>query len=417
MKKVIVLLLVFVSLQLLLAETAEVKRERAILREGPGAIYAVLAELAQGSRLEILQETQGWYQVEVEDLNGYVSIKVTSERQQADDVFARMSTQQTTERVSQHGMSAGVKGFAERFTKSFQGDPGFLETYLALQIDPAGYGFFKEQTYRSRDLQAVSSYPLPPVLVKDYYSASEEGIGLAIAAQISSLGLLNNPGFSQYLNYVGNLVAENADAYDIGYRFFIIDSDKVNAYACPGGTIFITRGMLLSLLNEAELAAVLAHEIAHVARHHGMIEMAKRKHHIGAENAFAEMDDEMEMAGMDYPDEAKEIEQEMEELAFETFETIIAGRLREYEEEADRLALLYTLRTGYDYTALHNLLLRLQRDQSESTNEHYSQEQIGERLILVKSALEEIKLPPEIQLMQQQERWLGWKKSLLRDND
>src|SRR5690606_34598886 len=77
---------------------------------------------------------------------------------------------------------------------------------------------------------------------------------------------------TRYLNQVGSAIASASDMPYVynGYRFVILDSDEVNAFAVPGAYIFVTRGLLQCCTTEDELAAVLAHEIGHIQAQHAM---------------------------------------------------------------------------------------------------------------------------------------------------
>ncbi len=404
MKKFAIIVFLFFTICLFAQETAIVQRDRAIVRNGPGSIYEILAELAKGTSFIILEEDGGWYNIEVESLNGYVSQKVTTQRKVADDIFSKMGSQKTDLRISQHGMSAGVKGFAERFTQKFEGSPNFFELYSTFRLDTKEYKKFKKDTYR--DLNRKKNFKkisIPPSDMKDYFSFPEEGMGIGIASRIASLGIYNDPALMHYVNSVGNIVVEATNVYDINFKFFILDTDKVNAYACPGGIVFITWGMLGMIRTEAELACVLAHEIAHVARHHGMLELEERKHHVMADDAFGEMDEEMDSIGIVQDEEMRKVEAEMEQLCFEIFETVVNGRLQAYEKEADELAVLFASRAGYNSRQLLTLLQRLKSSTSQSTNEHYTQEQIAGRIEIVRNELSRITLPNN--LFDHKDRW------------
>lgn len=98
-------------------------------------------------------------------------------------------------------------------------------------------------------------------------------IGRAVAAKIvSTYTILEDEDLTKYLNLVGNIVAVNSDHPDLpgGYHFGILNTKDINAFACPGGIVFITKGLLDTLDNEDELAAVLAHEIAHINNRDGI---------------------------------------------------------------------------------------------------------------------------------------------------
>jgi len=96
----------------------------------------------------------------------------------------------------------------------------------------------------------------------------EQAIGQASAAKlINVFRLYDNADMTRYVNLVGNTVARQSGR-SVPYHFAILDTDVVTAVSLPGGYIFITRGALANLHNEAELAGVLAHEVAHVDRRH-----------------------------------------------------------------------------------------------------------------------------------------------------
>ena len=80
--------------------------------------------------------------------------------------------------------------------------------------------------------------------------------------------LIEDPTIAKYVNRLGQNLARNSDA-KVPFTVKIIDSDEVNGFALPGGFTFVNTGLLLKAANEAELAGVLAHEIAYVAAQHG----------------------------------------------------------------------------------------------------------------------------------------------------
>ncbi len=370
-------------------EQLMVKRDRAVLREGPGAFYPAIAELAQGAQFDLLEDHGEWYKIKINDLTGYVSSKVTEGKAERQDIFAKMGAQKPVTEVAQSGVSAAVKGFANKFTQRLKGDRDFLAQVFAYHIDPAKFQQFKNQTYQDRNIYKIRrEIDLPPAEKQTTFTFSEEGVGLAVAAKIAQLGLYENKPVQDYVNYVGNLVAEASNAYDVPFKFFILDQDDVNAYACPGGVIFVTRGALQSMKNEAELACFLGHEITHVVRRHGMKEMEKRKVMIKADNAFAELDEETQ------PDSATmATTAELEDIALASYETIFAGRLQKYEDEADRYGLIYAARAGYDPQAMIDLLGRLSVGQVDSGNDHYTPAQNAVRKSKIQRWLSKERFP------------------------
>lgn len=100
---------------------------------------------------------------------------------------------------------------------------------------------------------------------------------------IKSVPLYEDEAVNAYVDEVGQKVAKASDRPDLEYHFFIIDSPDINAFALPGGYIYVNRGLLNYLQNEAQLAAVLGHEIAHVtARHHVRQKSAGTGRNVGA---------------------------------------------------------------------------------------------------------------------------------------
>src|SRR4029077_1579974 len=80
--------------------------------------------------------------------------------------------------------------------------------------------------------------------------------------------IIDDPVIAEYVNRIGQNLARNSDA-KVPFTIKVIDSEVVNAFALPGGFFFVNSGLILNADNEAELAGVMAHEIAHVAARHG----------------------------------------------------------------------------------------------------------------------------------------------------
>ena len=100
-------------------------------------------------------------------------------------------------------------------------------------------------------------------------------IGRQLAAEIEKgVKFVEDPVITEYVNRVGQNVVLHSDA-KIPFTIKVIDSDEVNAFALPGGFFYVNRGLILAADNEAELAGVMAHEIAHVAARHAMENQAK----------------------------------------------------------------------------------------------------------------------------------------------
>src|SRR2546421_7195604 len=104
----------------------------------------------------------------------------------------------------------------------------------------------------------------------NFYSLEKEiGLGKALAQDVERQAkLINDPIISEYVNRIGQNLVRNSDA-KVPFTIKVIDSEEVNAFALPGGFFFVNSGLILKAECEAELAGVMAHEIAHVAARHG----------------------------------------------------------------------------------------------------------------------------------------------------
>lgn len=103
----------------------------------------------------------------------------------------------------------------------------------------------------------------------------EMQIGRTLAAQVEQqVKLVEDPLITEYVNRVGQNIVLHSDA-KVPFTIKVIDSDEVNAFALPGGFFFVNKGLILAAENEAELAGVMAHEIAHVAARHAMENQGK----------------------------------------------------------------------------------------------------------------------------------------------
>ncbi|MFA5139326.1 MAG: M48 family metalloprotease [Elusimicrobiota bacterium] len=107
---------------------------------------------------------------------------------------------------------------------------------------------------------------------------NEIKLGREVAAHlVGKYGLYTDEAVTRYVSLVGLSLVKKAGRPDLRYRFGILNTKGLNAFACPGGYVFITKGLLMRLRNEAQLAGVLAHEIVHVDRKHAVMASMKGK--------------------------------------------------------------------------------------------------------------------------------------------
>ena len=178
----------------------------------------------------------------------------------------------------------------------------------------------------------------------------EKSIGGAVALMaVSRFGGLDPDEKAQrYVATVGNAVAAYSDRAGIPYYFAVLSAKEPNAFACPGGYIFVTRGLLDLVNDEAELAGVLGHEIAHVSEKHALSIIRRSKMIAGTAEVTAA-----------YLDANPAV---FDKLVNETAKTIFEkGMDKDKELDADRIGTDYAHRLGYDAAGLKDFLGKLDR--------------------------------------------------------
>jgi predicted Zn-dependent protease len=175
----------------------------------------------------------------------------------------------------------------------------------------------------------------------------QQEIGESVAIGITNrYPLASDQSLQDYVNLVGLTVASVAPNSDLDYAFGVLETPQVGAYSAPGGYIFITRGALNLVQDESELAGVLAHEIAHVAKNHG-IEAVKQ----------AKFADVVSTGAQAVSADARQYANQVE---FGTDFVLVKGYSRTQESDADSLAVRYLAAAGYDPGGLLRFLQRLQ---------------------------------------------------------
>lgn len=194
---------------------------------------------------------------------------------------------------------------------------------------------------------------------EDFTAEQEYYIGRSVAAVVlSRYSPYTDKKADDYVNILGQTLALASDVPETfgGYHFLILNSDEINAFAAPGGLIFITRGLLRCCRTEDAVAAVLAHEIGHIQHKHGLQAIKKAR--------IAQAFTSLALEG------AKTFgRQELAQLT-ETFEGTISditttminnGYSRSLEYKADKTAVTILKRVGYDPHGLTEMLMVMEK--------------------------------------------------------
>ena len=163
------------------------------------------------------------------------------------------------------------------------------------------------------------------------------------ALLLGAAPLVQNPGLQRYVNQVGQWVALQTGRNDVQWRFGVMDTENINAFAAPAGYVFVTKGLLQRLQNESELAGVLAHEISHVVMGHYVQTMIKKDRAAalgGLANTVAQSQGKGELAA----------------LVNLTRGVYSSGLDKDDEYQADRMGVVLATRAGYDPFGLPRVL-------------------------------------------------------------
>ena len=192
----------------------------------------------------------------------------------------------------------------------------------------------------------------------------EVQLGADYSAQINrQLPMLNDQATLSYTNQIGQQLARIADPRGIQYHFYVVNSDVVNAFALPGGYIYVNRGLIERTDNLSEFAGVLAHEIGHVAERHSIEQLQRAQQaNMGLAVLYGVLlgrnPSGVEQAGIQVGGSA-----------------VFAGYGRDAEREADAVGVGYMVRAGYNPNGMATFfeeLLEMQQRQPSRVEQWFS---------------------------------------------
>ena len=223
---------------------------------------------------------------------------------------------------------------------------------MTLPFQPRAFSaFFSIPAILIAALLALSACTTNPA------TGEQQFTGLLPAGQEAQVGASEHEkiraaygGFMQgnvatYVSNIGQKIARNTERQDVNYQFFVLDSSEVNAFALPGGYIYISRGLLTLADDEAELAGVLAHEIGHVTGRHAAARTSQGAL-VGIGAAILGAATGSNAVG---------------QIASTGGDLYVRSYSRGQESEADTLGVRYLTRAGYDPAAMADFLTSLER--------------------------------------------------------
>jgi beta-barrel assembly-enhancing protease len=197
------------------------------------------------------------------------------------------------------------------------------------------------------DLQAIGNRSIGGKGLGNWYSLEQEiGMGREYSREIEArIKLVRDPVVTEYVNRLGQTLVRNSDA-KIPFTIKVIDSEEINAFALPGGFLYVNSGLFLAVQEEAELAGVMAHEIAHVAAHHASRQMTHSQIFTLATIPLVFVGGGLGIA--------------VREAAGLAMPLTMTRFSRAFEAEADYLGVEYLYQAGYDPQAFISFCERVQ---------------------------------------------------------
>lgn len=174
------------------------------------------------------------------------------------------------------------------------------------------------------------------VVLMSEYGEIKKGREMHEALVADGTAVYDDENVQAYVDRIGQHLAKNSDRPDIAYTFTVLDNENINAFAFPGGYIYMNRGLMTYLDNEAELAAVLGHEIGHVTARHAV----RQQSAAAANNVMAQMTYVLTRSG------------DLASASNQYGTSLVRGYGREHELEADSEGAAYLHNAGYDPSAL-----------------------------------------------------------------
>jgi predicted Zn-dependent protease len=220
-----------------------------------------------------------------------------------------------------------------------------VAVFAALSLLTAGAFAQDKKGDKKKDPEAIGDRDVGKGV--NLYSIEKEiALGKQLAQEVERQAkIIEDPIIAEYVNRVGQNLVRNSDA-KVPFTIKVLDSEEVNAFALPGGFFFVNSGLILKAETEAELAGVMAHEIAHVAARHGTRQATRGELinigtipliFLGGWTGYAIR----QGAGLAIP------------MGFLTF-------TRAFEREADYLGLQYLYKSGYDPTSFVDFFEKIQ---------------------------------------------------------
>ncbi|MBU0460920.1 MAG: M48 family metalloprotease [Nanoarchaeota archaeon] len=359
-------------------EIKTIQRENVQLRDGPGSIYQANTIIKPGTAIEIISNVTGWCEIQLVDKSqtvGWVSENAFKESKNNVPYSLNIDVSDSLT-ISTNSASGAIKGFFKTYLNIQETDITF-DFYNTTVFSPQEYQRFVKIRAAKREQQnQVSLYDK----IK-YFDCGKyvDYISFAAAVQIlNSNSLISKESDIKDINILGTYITQQTPFYDKPFKFFILDDDRLFAYALPNGFVFISFGLYEMTDSEDELACTLAQEISHVVCQHGAEELLKKATQIRSEMYFYELNKELSQFDINEYNEYSEQNEyvdttyvefsksqktdfdslalSLENLSSDMYNYATQKRQNSYEYEADKYGVIYAYNLGYDPNGLVRVL-------------------------------------------------------------
>lgn len=386
-RTLIPVLLFLFPLALDAAEVRMVESRMAFIQAGPGAYYPRVDVVRRNAVVEIggKDESGRWVKVKSYPMSDTGKTKVAALEKESgkapelwiadtalfddtrnlDEEKKKLATQALA--VSQlqalDSIQAirGMDEFTQGQMKMLQITPELRNYIERLAFTPEQYLQFKRETIGRRTMPALNYYWNAP---KRFDLQGRLLMGNAIALRMMTRyggPPVTDPALNRYVNMVANFIVDRGPADNLFVRVFIARNDRIMSLSSPGGIVIISDTLIRACKDEAELAAVLAHEIVHVARRHGLLEPELKTKAVGMniDDMWNALTDKTKKLN-NKPDWVQPVEDELTVMSDEFLaRTIGRGYALQQETEADAFGVVFLYLAGYDVKAAPEFLSRV----------------------------------------------------------
>jgi len=370
--------------------TVQVTERDTDLREGPAAYFGVTGRVKRGTSVNVLDAKGLWRSARAPLCAGWAPASAFEKPKSGLD-YMGLADGEDGLVISSADVTAATKGaLAARLAERQKVELSAGDVLDTLSPDVAVVRRIEGELPGRPGYEVLAGMPKPDFRNSMILMGEAESVlGRALAVSLLTNGLVRDAKLVGYVNAVAAVVGSRSERYDLPYRVAVIDDAGVNGFGLPGGYIVVTRGLLAQVRDEAELACLLGHELAHISRYHGLREYQKREVHRRADKIFGELD-----RATNRVDDDRKVEEDLAAVMDESWLKIMGGRARSDELEADVFGAAYAAAAGYEPSAAVSLLDRIQSQFAEG-DRYRHHPPIVQRIAELKRAIAKYRLTRE----------------------